>query len=394
MAVDIDDPPWYAAPVDVVTPIYRRCTRAVWDVVGESAVRAWAWRAGHRTPAESSTPSIFVLRNNDIGDLLVITPLFDALRRRFPAARIVAGVGTWNVDVLRGNPHVSSVMAVDAPWFNRYTRATGVSASLAYLASSPDIQRLRDDQYDIGIDVLGSTWGALLMLRARIPYRLGIRGYAGGHSGVQVAVPYDHTLHVGRSALRFAEALGLAPEDLPDNRPQIFLGAREREAAQGTWGPTGRGRKRVVIGPGTGDRVKGWPLDRFRSLVATLAQDDRLDVCILGGAQDRAFGDELASLGDRVRSVAGHLTLREAFAVVEASDVVITNASMLMHAAAAFSRQTLVLLGPAFTSARAHDEQWGYPGTCLSLGREPGVRRDLATVEEVLDRVRAIVDCP
>ena len=33
---------------------------------------------------------------------------------------------------------------------------------------------------EIGIDVLGSGFGALLLMRAQIPYRLGVRGYAGG----------------------------------------------------------------------------------------------------------------------------------------------------------------------------------------------------------------------
>ncbi|HCR36966.1 MAG TPA: glycosyl transferase, partial [Opitutae bacterium] len=36
---------------------------------------------------------IFVLRNNDIGDLLVSTPIFEALKKAHPEAYIIAGVG-------------------------------------------------------------------------------------------------------------------------------------------------------------------------------------------------------------------------------------------------------------------------------------------------------------
>jgi hypothetical protein len=61
---------------------------------------------------------------------------------------------------------------------------------------------------------------------------------------------------------------------------------------------------------------------------------------------------------------------------------------MLMHAAAAFACPTVVLLGEAFTSASAHQAQWGLPDLCRSLGREPGSRPDLATPAEALAAVQ------
>ena len=52
-----------------------------------------------RAARPANPDGIFVLRNNDVGDVLAITPLFDALRRRFPQARIAAGVGSWSTPV-------------------------------------------------------------------------------------------------------------------------------------------------------------------------------------------------------------------------------------------------------------------------------------------------------
>jgi heptosyltransferase-2 len=109
----------------------RRATRKAGAASLETLVRS----AALLTPAAKAPPpeprSIFVLRNNDVGDLLVVTPLFDALRRRFPDARIAAGVGAWNLDVLRGNPHLSEVLPVNAPWFNKYRRRQGPARRLA-----------------------------------------------------------------------------------------------------------------------------------------------------------------------------------------------------------------------------------------------------------------------
>src|SRR4051794_11857110 len=88
---------------------------------------AFAPRAA-KPPA--SPRSIFVLRNNDLGDVLVITPLFEALRRRFPRARIVAGVGDWAAPILEGNPNVDEMMSVNAPWHNGQSHPQGTVAAL------------------------------------------------------------------------------------------------------------------------------------------------------------------------------------------------------------------------------------------------------------------------
>lgn len=357
--------------------------------VGEPVLALASWRSrGGGTTGDPQ--SIFVLRNNDLGDVLIITPLFEALRRGFPTARIVAGVGHWSVDLLRGNPHLSDVMVVDAPWFNKVLRPQGLWAELSYLCASDDIALLRSQRFDVGIDVLGSAAGAALLLRAGVPRRLGVRGYAGGHSSAHQVVSFDPHEHVGRSALRFAELLGVASSDLPTNRPQLFLDTHEREFGRRRWAEIARdGQVRVIVGPGTGDPRKGWPLESFKRAVRALTVAGDVAVIVVGGPGDRSAGDDLAANGRTVVSVAGQCTLRQTFALVAACDAVITNASMLMHAAAAFSRPTAVVLGPAFSSARLHDEQWGYAGTCLSLGPEPGSHPGLATPGEAVEYIRS-----
>jgi heptosyltransferase-2 len=340
-------------------------------------------------PRRSSGPaaeprSIFVLRNNDVGDVLVITPLFDALRRRFPAARIAAGVGPWSAEVLRGNPHLSEVVTVQAPWFNKYTQGKGPAGRLAYLLRSLEMRELRRRGFDTGIDVLGSAWGSLLLLRAGIPRRLGVRGYAGGHSAAHLAVRYDPGEHVGRAALRFAELLGAT--DLPAARPQIFLSAAEREAGERLW--SGERKRRVVVGPGGGVAARLWPRERFAALLRRLGELGEVETVVVGGPMERGWAAEMAAGVPGARSLAD-LGLRESFALVAAADLVLCNSSMLLHVAAAFRRPTVALLGESFPSARQHQAQWGYPGTCRSLGREPGSDA-LATPEEALAAAREV----
>jgi ADP-heptose:LPS heptosyltransferase len=344
-----------------------------------------------RAPSQLEPPrepsSIFVLRNNDIGDLLVVTPLFEALRRRFPTAHIAAGIGDWNRAVLRGNPHLSEVLPVNAPWFNKYQRGQGTWDRFAYLQRSPEVRELAARRFDIGIDVLGSAWGSLLLLRAGIPWRLGVNGYAGGQAGVQAAVPFDPQVHVGRAALRFAEILGATK--LPDIRPQIFLEADEQAQAELAWATAeGRGgkKRRVVVGPSGGLPEKCWPMASYAELVARMEGD--LSILILGGLREEGKVAQVAAGSPCAWHLSEMPTLRQVFALLAAADLVLCNSSMLLHTAAAFAKPTLVLLGESFDSARQHQAQWGYPGISRSFGKEPQEREGLYSPSEILTILR------
>jgi len=370
----------------VIARALRAAARRLAASAPEALVRTAALAAPRAAGAPPEPRSIFVLRNNDIGDLLVVTPLFQALRRRFPEAHIAAGVGRWNLPCLRGNPYLSEVLVADAPWFNKSVRRQTPLHALSWIYRSAAAQEIARRGFDVGIDVLGSPWGSLLLMRARIPWRLGVRGYAGGHTGAQACVRFDPWEHVGRSALRFAELLGAT--DLPPCRPQIFLDHDERKAGEECWRGLFAERTdhppRIVIGPGGGLAVKCWPRESFAFLAGLLARERQAEIAIAGGPRDGEAGGLVAAAAPGSRNLAGQLSLRETFALVAAADLVICNSSMLMHAAAAFSRPTLVLLGASFPSARQHDAQWGYPGTCRSLGLESGRHEEIATPEEAL----------
>jgi heptosyltransferase-2 len=362
--------------------VTRRTTRRIAGGVLEGAVRAAAAFAPGSPGKPEAPRSIFVLRNNDVGDLLVVTPLFDALRRRFPEARIAAGVGDWNRGVLRGNPHLSETLPVNAPWFNKYQGEAGTLGRLAYLRFSPEVQEIAARRFEVGIDVLGSAWGSLLLLRAGIPYRLGVRGYAGGHSATQAAVSFDPDEHVGRAALRFAELLGAS--DLPPVRPQIFLSREEREAAERWWGAAG-GSPRVVLAPGGGVAARRWPVESFAAVAAGLPDASLL---VLGGPGEEGLATTIAAAAPAVRTFSEPLGLREVFALIATAGLVVSNSSMPMHAAAAFGKPVVVALGESFPSARQHQSQWGYPGLSHSLGKEPGERSSVYTPVETLKVIR------
>ena len=363
-------------------PLYR--------VIGVAA-EAVVFLAGRRCRPARELPadpkSIFVLRNNDIGDLIVTTPLFDALRRRFPKAHIVAAVGSWNLAPLENNPHISEVFRLDAPWYNHFTSPRSIADAFRFARHSPVLGELKSRKFDIGIDVLGSHFGSMLMIRAGIPYRVGMKGYAGGHSALSATAPFTDREHVTRNILRLAESLGAT--DLPGPRPQLFLSDAERAAAECAW-TNGRsaGLPRILIGCG-GKSKKVWPIDYWRELGRGLSRRADVTLGIIGGPQDIEIGRQMQAATASDLNWTGSVTLRETFALVAAADLVICNDSMLSHVAAAFAKPALTLLGPSYDSASDQARVWGYPLPSRMVGKEgPGSQmttpqEGLALIDEI-----------
>lgn len=337
-------------------------------------------------PAHAIDPeSIFVLRNNDLGDVLVITPLFQALHDLYPKAKIVAGVGDWSRPLLEHNPYISEVLPINAPWHNQAIKDQSLMSALSYILCSDESQRLSDRHFDIGVDVVGSHFGSLLMVKAGIPYRIGVKGFAGGYSATHSFVNYNHYEHVGRSALRFAEILGAV--NLPEVRPQIFLSAEEKAEANRRWQQSGN--KRIVVGPGGGFVTKCWPTESYKQLLSALDRQDA-EIIIVGADKDIALADELAKGLNNSKSLAGKLTLRQTLALVASSNLVICNSSMLMHAAAAFNVPHTVPLGDYFVDAKQHMSQWGYPSLTHCLGKDED-RKTIYEPAEVLSVVKQLL---
>ncbi len=340
---------------------------------------------------------ILIIRPNDLGDLHTTTPALAALRMRFPSSRIVAAVGSWGTPVLAGNPNVDEIVELDAPWNNKFVADQSWVAVAKFLSMSDQVHALRGRRgFDIGIDVLGSHIGALLMMRLGVRYRVGVRGYRGGWSACQQHIQFSDQVHVARAALNQVALLGAT--DLPDAIPQLFLSEAERRDAERLWGDRGPGSARLIVGCGGGLPGKCWPAEQMAHALSALAQkappgnSPAIDVIVVGGAADRERGSRIVELsGGAVRSLCGETSLRSTFALCAAADAVLTNASMLAHTAAAFRKPTVVVLGGMHRDQAAYDRLWGYPAPYQSIGPVSAAERQRGwpDVDAVVGAVRS-----
>ena len=206
--------------------------------------------------------NFFILRNNDLGDVLLATPLVKGLKTALPNSRVSIGVGDWAMPLLENNPYLDEVISCNAPWHNKQNCRFPANSpktffeGLIYVLFSNESRYISAKKFTHGIDVLGSRQGSWLMKRAKIPNRLGVKGYAGGYNWCTKYIHFQKDRNVAESGLRFLKILNSEVKVEP--RPTIYLTSKEISDAEGYWGEGTLRKKRIILAPGGGFPEKCW----------------------------------------------------------------------------------------------------------------------------------------
>jgi len=162
----------------------------------------------------------------------------------------------------------------------------------------------------------------------------------------------------------------------------------------------------IAIAPGSKMPAKRWPLDRFIEVARTLLHDVACArIMVFGGPEDFALGEAIRrTLGERVDTVAGKLTVIESAEALRRCRVYVGNDTGVMHLAVAVGTPCAAIF-----SARDHPGRWDpYGNNHIVLRTDPECagcllqvchERSLVclnqiTVKEVTDAVERILQEP
>ena len=333
--------------------------------------------------------NFFVLRNNDLGDVLVATPLLKGLKIAFPKSKVSIGVGDWAMPLLENNPYLDEVISCNAPWHNKQNCRFPANSpktfleGLLYVLLSKESQYISSKKFTHGIDILGSRQGSWLMRRAMIPNRFGVKGYAGGHNWCTKYIDFKQERKVTEAGLKFLELLNAKAEI--DPRPTIFLTKNEVEEAEAVWGKSSENTNHIVLAPGGGFPEKCWGDKNFSVLTNLLLKNENYQLCIIGSKEDK----NRISVKDspQLTNLCGELSLRQSAAMVSVADFVVCNTSLCMHFAGAFKIPSLILLGKWYDSAELHQKQWGYPESTIKGKELKAFRKQTCSVSEAYELI-------
>jgi heptosyltransferase-2 len=299
---------------------------------------------------------IAVFCPNLIGDTVMATPTFRALRRGFPQARLIGVI----------KPHVAPTLDGNA-WFNDLIRFDPKSSNPTERTAAL-IGKLRAERCDAAILLPNSFRSALIAVLSGIPRRIGYdksrRGlllterlqYATNASGERIPTP------IVESYAALARRLGCVVDSL---RLQLATTEADEAAADLAWARLSLGARPVVClnTGGAFGPAKAWPEPHFATLARRLAEETAVDVLVLCGPSERAAADRIATLADHpaVHSLANQpLGIGLTKASVRRARLLITTDSGPRHFAAAFGTPVISLFGPTHMAwtRTYHTQAW------------------------------------
>lgn len=283
---------------------------------------------------------ILCFRLERIGDLLMTLPALAELRALAPDAAIDLVVGSWNQQIARAIPGLSSVEVIDAAWLARGPE--GVTP----LALALRAARWRPRKYDLAInfepDIRTNIAAAAAGARRTAGFRSG-----GGGPLLDLALDYDTRVHTADNALTLVRAaLGAATTGRAEARLHVPDDARRQ--AERLLAPLAAG-PRIGIHVSGGREIKQWPVERFREVAEHLVRDRAAGIVLTGTAGDRALVDAVRTAlpPGRVVDVANGVDLLTVAAVIQQLDLFLTGDTGPMHLAHAVGTPIVAVFGPS-----------------------------------------------
>ncbi len=268
--------------------------------------------------SEAAGPAVLVVQTSFLGDVVLITPLLSALRRRLAPRRLAVLLRPDAVPLLAGHPDVDDILTDDKRGAERGLRGLWRSA-----------RRLRRERFDIAVSPHKSWRTALLLAASGIPRRVGFRQARGAF------LYHEHVERdVGRHDVERNLALA-APFGGPQEAPCLHLPVTPEAAARAAVLLPARGERLVGIAPGSVWRTKRWLPRGFAGVIRGLASDG-VRCVLLGAPHERALADEINTLaGGSAIVLAGQTELATLVAVIDRLAVLVCNDSAPMHIASA-----------------------------------------------------------
>ncbi len=271
------------------------------------------------------------------GDVILTTPLAEALGKLFPDAKIHFVARPDAAVLLKNNPYVHHVWKYDKRGSER-----GFHALLRWMAI------LRNEKYDLAVVPHRSLRSALLIRGTGIKRRLGF-SKSSGYFLFTDRVKYNRSLHEVERNLQLLKPLGFSG---PVPLPKLYPGREEKERIDEFLKQTKMpgGKKILAMAPGSLWPTKRWPWGRFAETAAQVWKRWRIPVILIGSRMDIPIGVSIAAqCREGFFNAMGQLSFLESAELVRRSTVILTNDSAPLHLAVAVGTPVVAIFGPTVT---------------------------------------------
>ncbi len=346
------------------------------------------------------------IRYDRIGDMVLATGIIKAIVSAQPTVTVDVLASVANAAVLRGNPHVGTVLTVDR------------KRPLSYLAA---LARVRRARYDAVVDAMvmaPSLTTMLLMWASGARHRIGVAERGNDFALTLPVTRVGGAVHYVDHSAAVLAAFGVDPEREAHQRraqpasspgrdggpaesesvslsgwgiwqPELFLTQAELDEGEARWrsvsGPaTSAGAGRLVVNVSAGAGWRYWPDERFIAVLRRIrSQFPEWSILLIGAPEDDERMARIGAASDAAVSHTPHY--RAMMALVATADVALTADTSVTHIASALGKPAVVMF------ARSRAGLYGPYGTAGRVVSTSALSLDSLEVDPVAEALKSVV---
>ncbi len=283
---------------------------------------------------------IVIIQGARMGDMVCTTPVFRAIKERYPESRLVVVGDNVNEQLMAGHPYVNRYIV----WKNNFGEA---------------LRALREERADFGAICLPSLEGLALLILGTVGF-IAAPKINGGQSPYETStyksllravykIPHYFDHYVPREYLRLLEPIGIASDN---TKKHLTFSEKARASVNKIIEENCVELEKKLIGilPGVGgDPLKLWEPEKFAKVADYLWQKHHALPIILGSGIDAlAVGKTLATISPetRVINLFNRLSIEELKALIFRLSLFVSADTGPIYIAEAFDIPTIDILGP------------------------------------------------
>ena len=287
--------------------------------------------------------NILVIDFGQLGDVVLSLPALQAIRKRFPAARITVAVGKPGAEIVSMSSYANETLVVDRVGLRDGFKPLSVVRVFGI------VKDVRRRKFDFVIDLHSLSETNLLGFLSGAPKRLYARrpGRSLDYLANFRPAPPVETDHRQRHLIdRYLDVL--IPLEI--KTAARFPNLKTRPADDAVIEKILRKAKAdagvplIGLFPGAGHSSRRWPLEQFAELADYLVRNDGVKVLVFVGPEEQPLVKEMRRLFPSSSLVLDQLTLPQLAAAATRLAAFVSNDTGPMHVASAVGTPVVLLL--------------------------------------------------
>lgn len=309
---------------------------------------------------KNKTRRILVIQTAKIGDLICSTPVFRAIKKKYPNAYLSALVNPLTRELLLNNPYVNEIIPLETNFHKGFTG----KIRLAKL--------FRNGRHDIAVSLNPNVPFTLAMFWGLIPVRVSVmpdprlKPSGTSFAGITYRMASVFSTHlaqhirgrlVAETYMAMLKAIGIEDNDISkdvfkspdaDDKVESFL----KENNPPFIPPLVKGDTGGFVGLAvtSGNKLKEWGAENMAALACRLITEMGACVVLIGSEKDRDIADEILKLSEHsnmIINAVGVFSLAELPALVERLSLFIGVDTGITYMADALSVPLVDIAGPS-----------------------------------------------